>query len=83
MPPNASNGTQSAAIQKDSSENRTGAESVIYSPLSISRPSKVIITNEELRKPIEMRAMLARGCPAGWKRMDLPCPPPIFRGNTF
>lgn len=68
MPPNASNGTESAAIQKDCSENRTLAQLVIYSHLSISRPSKVMVINEKRRQhPVGVQHGLLRAgdCPGG------------------
>lgn len=50
MPPSAWNGTESAALQKDSSEHTAGEQSVIQSHLSIPRSSKVILINQKLRK---------------------------------
>lgn len=81
-PPNALNRTEPAAVQKASSANRTLGESVISSHLSISRPSKVIVINQKLRKKSRRdrvkRFYVLVPATAGCKCMDSQCSFPIL-----
>ena len=92
MPPNASSRTESAAVQKGSGGNTTGASSVAVSHPSISRPSEGMVLNEKLGEDAAGTGPLVPGCRTGLclrvtARLAgngrVRSVPPYVRGNAF